>query len=62
VLRVVEPAARPHAVDMALLLIIAYLLTLAILAPRFGRDSRDYPRSAEETLAHLGVRWDAGAR
>ena len=52
----------PHAAAMEFLVPVAFLLTLAILAPRFGRDSREYPRSAEEALARLGVRWEASAQ
>jgi hypothetical protein len=47
---------------MEALLIISLLLTLAILAPRFGHDSREHLAGAEEVLARRGVIWERRAR
>ncbi len=47
---------------MEALLIIALLLALAILDPRFGHDSREHLISAEEGLARQGVDWERSAR
>jgi len=46
---------------MEALLIVGLLLVLAVLAPRLGRDSREYPASAEEALARKGVTWERSA-
>jgi hypothetical protein len=37
--------------------ILGLLLTLAVLAPRFGKDSHDRPISAEERFGQLGFSW-----
>jgi hypothetical protein len=47
---------------MEALLTIGLLLGLAILAPRFGYDSREHPASAEEGFAHQGFAWEHRAR
>jgi hypothetical protein len=43
---------------MELLVVLGAFIALAVLAPRFGQDSRDGIRSVEEVLALRGVRWD----
>jgi hypothetical protein len=47
---------------MEALLIIGLLIALAILAPRFGHDSREHSASAEEAFAHRGFAWEHRAR
>ena len=50
---------------MEILIIVALFVALAVLAPRFGVDSRDRLPAREEDLAALGLAWDArpdGAR
>jgi hypothetical protein len=42
---------------MEALLILGFLLGLAILAPRFGHDSREHLASAEEAFARQGFTW-----
>jgi hypothetical protein len=42
---------------MEALLIIGMLLGLAMLAPRFGHDSREHCASAEEAFARHGFAW-----
>jgi hypothetical protein len=42
---------------MELLVTLAFILGLAIAAPRFGYDSREPMRSNEEELACLGMVW-----
>lgn len=44
---------------MELLIIVAGLCLLAILALRFGSDSRPRAYSEEEHYARLGMTWDA---
>jgi hypothetical protein len=39
------------------LAVFALLGALAVLAPRWGVDSRDWPRSPEHTLAIRGFAW-----
>jgi hypothetical protein len=46
---------------MEALLILGLLLALALLSPRLGRDSGEYPASAEEALARRGVAWERSA-
>jgi hypothetical protein len=43
---------------MELLIIVALLVALALLAMRFGADSRDRTRAGEEDFAALGLAWD----
>ena len=43
---------------MDALLILGLFLGLALLAARFGHDSREHLASSEEALAHQGVAWD----
>ncbi len=43
---------------MEALLIVSLLLALAVLALRFGRDSREHLVSAEEAFARQGVAWE----
>jgi hypothetical protein len=43
---------------MELLVVFGAFIALAVLALRFGQDSRDGIRSQEEILALRGVRWD----
>jgi hypothetical protein len=38
-------------------IILGLLLTLAVLAPRFGKDSHDRPISPEERFGQLGFSW-----
>ena len=42
------------------LLLIAGLIALAWLAPRYGVDSREGLESTEHAMARLGVRWERG--
>ena len=42
---------------MDALLVLSLLVVLAILAPRFGHDSREQPASTEEALARQGFAW-----
>ena len=42
---------------MEALLILSLFVALALLAARFGRDSREHPASAEEALARQGFAW-----
>jgi hypothetical protein len=42
---------------MELLVILVLFGALAVLAPRFGRDSRETIQSNEEKLAWNGYRW-----
>jgi hypothetical protein len=44
---------------MDALLILGLLLLLALLAARFGHDSRDTLASSEEALARQGFAWHA---
>jgi hypothetical protein len=46
---------------MEAVVIFSFLLALALLAPRFGRDSRARPGSDEEVLAGQGFTWDHAA-
>jgi hypothetical protein len=45
---------------MELLIIVALLVALALLALRFGADSRDRPRGHEESQAAFGLTWAGG--
>ena len=47
---------------MEALLIIGLLLALAILAARFGHDSREHIASQEELLAQRGLTWAGSSR
>jgi hypothetical protein len=47
---------------MEILLVVGGLLGLAILAMRFGYDSRDGVRSEEQVLATFGFTWDRTPR
>jgi hypothetical protein len=42
---------------MEAVVIFSLLLALALLAPRFGRDSREHLNSQEEVLAGQGFSW-----
>jgi hypothetical protein len=42
---------------MGLLIIVIALCALALIAPRFGQDSRDRPHSSEEDAASWGMTW-----
>jgi hypothetical protein len=42
---------------MEALLIVGLLLALAVLAHRFGHDSREHTASAEEAFARKGFTW-----
>jgi hypothetical protein len=42
---------------MEALLIVAFSIVLAVIAPRFGRDSRDQMASDEERLSRQGFVW-----
>jgi hypothetical protein len=42
------------------IVILALVVALGVLAQRYGYDSRDRPRSAEERLAAAGVTWEEG--
>jgi len=42
---------------MDALVVLSFFLILALLAARFGHDSREHPASAEEALAHHGFAW-----
>ena len=42
---------------MEALLILSLFLALALLAARFGHDSREHLASAEEALARQGFAW-----
>ena len=42
---------------MGLLIIVIALCALALIAPRFGDDSRDRLHSREEDAAGWGVTW-----
>ena len=42
---------------MEALLVLGLFLFLALLAARFGHDSREHPASAEEALARQGFAW-----
>jgi hypothetical protein len=42
------------------IVVFGLLLLLAVVAPRFGYDSRAGLRSNEENLASLGVTWTPG--
>ena len=42
------------------LLLIAALIALAWLAPRYGVDSREGLESTEHAMARLGIRWERG--
>lgn len=44
---------------MELLAIVLFCLVVAILAPRFGYDSRERMQSNEEQLACYGLTWGA---
>jgi hypothetical protein len=43
---------------MDALLIISLFIALALLAARFGRDSREHLVSTEEAFARRGVTWE----
>jgi hypothetical protein len=45
---------------MELLVTVAFVVGVALAAPRFGYDSRDRMQSNEEELACLSVTWGAG--
>ena len=45
---------------MEVIVILAVVVALGVLAQRYGYDSRDRPRSAEERLAAAGVTWEEG--
>jgi hypothetical protein len=47
---------------MEALLIVGLLLALAILAARFGHDSREHIASQEELLAQRGLAWAGSSR
>ena len=42
---------------MEALLIVSLLIVLALVAPRFGHDSREQLASNEEALARWGFAW-----
>jgi hypothetical protein len=42
---------------MDALVVLSLFIILALLAARFGHDSREHPASAEEALAHHGFAW-----
>ena len=42
---------------MDALLILSLFIVLALLAARFGHDSREHPASTEEALARQGFAW-----
>jgi hypothetical protein len=42
---------------MEALLILSLFVALALLAARFGHDSREHPASIEEALARQGFTW-----
>ena len=42
---------------MDAVLVCGFFIALALAAPRWGYDSRRYPRSREEELAAHGVSW-----
>jgi hypothetical protein len=42
---------------MDALLVLSLLVVLAILAARFGHDSREHPASVEEAFARQGFAW-----
>ena len=44
---------------MDALLVLSLFLLLALLAARFGHDSREHLASTEEALAHQGFAWHA---
>jgi hypothetical protein len=44
---------------MDALLVLSLFLLLALLAARFGHDSREHLASTEETFAHQGFAWHA---
>jgi hypothetical protein len=46
---------------MELVLVVAFLIGLALLAPRFGQDSRTGLRSDEERLSTHGFAWGSHA-
>jgi hypothetical protein len=43
--------------EMEVIVAIGVLVLLALLAVRFGHDSRELPRSREHELASLGMTW-----
>ena len=43
---------------MEALVILSLFVALAILAARFGHDSREHLGSAEEVFARRGIAWD----
>jgi len=45
---------------MELLLCVGLLITLAVLALRYGHDSRDTIHSKEQQLACFGMAWPGG--
>lgn len=45
---------------MELIIVFGLLITLALAAPRWGRDSRAGLGSKEQDLAAAGVRWPVG--
>ena len=48
---------------MEALLILSLFIALALLAARFGHDSREHhPASVEETLARQGFAWHGDRR
>ncbi len=44
------------------LAIVGLLCALALITPRWGVDSRDWPRSSEHTLAIRGFAWGRTSR
>jgi hypothetical protein len=42
---------------MEALLILSLFVALALVAARFGHDSREHPASGEELLARQGFAW-----
>jgi hypothetical protein len=44
---------------MDALLVLVLFVVLALLAARFGHDSREHPASVEEALARQGFTWHA---
>ena len=52
----------PRGFVMEAVLIFGLLLLLALLAARFGHDSREHLTSAEEALARQGFTWSGGRK
>jgi hypothetical protein len=47
---------------MDALLVLSLFILLALLAARYGYDSREHPSSVEEALARHGFAWHADQR